>query len=441
MIILSSGSTFVEDQKQTASIGEYRMSTFVIKEYIGDDFLLYNTVNGYLLYFYDEVDFMQSISSLIKMWFYVKVDFDEFVWINDMRYNKTICEKDCNISRYTIFTTLNCNARCFYCYEKQQPHLTMSKKTAIDVADYIISNANGANQLIRWFGGEPLFNYDAIDIICQKLKDNNIRFRSRMITNGVLFDKELINRALNLWNLRKVQITLDGTKDVYQRYKRFVDSKGNEFETVLNNIEQLAESGVPVNIRLNQDVNNTENLFQLVELILEKFGHNKLIKVYNSLLYTKNMDKKLLLERYENFLILQDLLIRKKIYPSIRLGKIFKSIHCMADNDKAITILPFGSIGKCEHYTDKYIVGTIYDRRIDKDNIDIWKEKSKVFKECFSCPIYPQCVRISMCPEEKEYCSLLQSENKIYLIKLAMRKLYKKFVSSCNNLQNSSGIR
>ena len=263
MIILSSGSTFVEDQKQTASIGEYRMSTFVIKEYIGDDFLLYNTVNGYLLYFYDEVDFMQSISSLIKMWFYVKVDFDEFVWINDMRYNKTICEKDCNISRYTIFTTLNCNARCFYCYEKQQPHLTMSKKTAIDVADYIISNANGANQLIRWFGGEPLFNYDAIDIICQKLKDNNIRFRSRMITNGVLFDKELINRALNLWNLRKVQITLDGTKDVYQRYKRFVDSKGNEFETVLNNIEQLAESGVPVNIRLNQDVNNTENLFEI----------------------------------------------------------------------------------------------------------------------------------------------------------------------------------
>ena len=306
----------------------------------------------------------------------------------------------------------------------------MSEDTAYDVANYIISNSCSKNQILRWFGGEPLLNVKAINIISKQLQEYKINFRSRMITNGVLFNEKLVKNAINLWNLKKVQITLDGTKDVYQNSKSFKNSKGDEFDKVIRNIEYLIDSKINVNIRLNQDLYNTNDLFSLVDFFTQRIGCSKYLRIYNSLLYDSQNTQEIEGKRYEEFLLLQSVLINRGFYPLRPLSGVIKTVHCMADSDNAVTITPLGEIGKCEHYINEYMIGSIYDKKINLDVQNNWKKTLKEHDKCFSCPLYPQCLRIIMCPEEKEFCSLVQCENKIYLIKLVMKKIYKRFVNN-----------
>ena len=94
---------------------------------------------------------------------------------------------------FTILTTTKCNARCFYCYEmksKNKHHMT--PETALKAANYIASVApKGKTINLNWFGGEPLFNMKAIDIITQRIRDLGVNFMTSFTTNGYLFDKDL----------------------------------------------------------------------------------------------------------------------------------------------------------------------------------------------------------------------------------------------------------
>ena len=99
----------------------------------------------------------------------------------------------------------------------------------------------------------------------------------------------------------------------------------------------------------------------------------------------------------------------------------------MADNDSSVLITPKGDIGKCEHFTSQHLIGSIYDTKLDYSEILRWKEQYQPTNKCFECPLYPQCIRIKMCPVEREMCSWDQCENKIELIKMALVKKYESF--------------
>ncbi|MBP3801509.1 MAG: 4Fe-4S cluster-binding domain-containing protein [Clostridia bacterium] len=65
-----------------------------------------------------------------------------------------------------IFTTLGCNANCYYCYENnlRNNKYKMSKETADKIISLLIKN-NKKKISIGWFGGEPLYNEEIIDYI------------------------------------------------------------------------------------------------------------------------------------------------------------------------------------------------------------------------------------------------------------------------------------
>jgi radical SAM protein with 4Fe4S-binding SPASM domain len=380
-----------------------------------------------LVYLENTDNIQELLPTLIELKDYIPVDFDEIAMVDKMRLNaKQKSSK--KINSYTIFTTLDCNARCFYCYEKGTPHISMSEKTANSIADFIIRNSQGHLQEIRWFGGEPLVNEKVIDIITEKLNLNKVKFNSRMISNGLLFNKENIIKAKNEWHLTKVQITLDGTKEVYQRSKSFIGAKGNEFERVLNNIDDLLYAQIPVSIRLNQDLHNTEDLIILVDYLTMRFNKKKGLTIYNYLLFknTDGVSTNTPEARYEAFLKLQDIIEQKGMSGNKRLSTKFKIIHCMADSSRAITITPNGRIGKCEHYPNDYLIGSIYTEVFNEDIVNKWKETYASTAKCKSCVIYPQCVRIKMCPVSNEECSLTECENKIRLIRNSVIRRYKK---------------
>lgn len=408
-------------------INSYRLNKFVVAAQTQNGWALYNTATGDVIAIDKEVGISSRLDELIEKNFYVPIAFDEIGWVDERRYAKRkFSSKSKSPKSFTIFTTTNCNARCYYCYEKGQAQVNMSESTAHDVAEYI-AKVNRDNPIkIRWFGGEPLMNIKAIDIISSEMTDKGIEFMSSMISNGLLFSDAVISQAKDVWHLRRVQITLDGTRDVYQRSKAYKDSKGDEFERVIDNIGKLLEANISVSIRLNQSLENTTDLLELVDYLSNRFIGKKGISVYNMFLYSGKETYDAVSEKlkYEKFILLQKKLQECGLNRGNPLKAKFRTFHCMADSYASVLITPKGEIGTCEHYSDEHFIGSIYSPKLDYPEIAKWKETHKPTQKCFDCPLYPQCIRIKLCPEERDHCTVYECENRIELIKRALVQRY-----------------
>ena len=66
--------------------------------------------------------------------------------------------------------------------------------------NYIKKSAKDNSVTLRWFGGEPLCNSRAIDIICSELRKQGVVFTSSMVTNGYLFDVEAVQKDKKNWS-------------------------------------------------------------------------------------------------------------------------------------------------------------------------------------------------------------------------------------------------
>lgn len=408
-------------------ISGYRLNKFVVEVDMHDGRLLYNTTTGGIVFIQSEDDLYESLDKLVELYYYVPISFDEVKWVDELRAEKGSAS-GC-VNGFTILTTTDCNARCFYCYEKGLSRVTMADNMARDVADYITKVSLNTAVNLRWFGGEPLLNYNAIDIICSALNENGVKFKSIMISNGLLFTDSIIKKASDLWKIKKVQITLDGTKSVYQKVKSYKGADGKEFDRVIDNISKLAEANIRVSIRLNQEFYNTADLLELIDFLSIRFRGNKRVSVYNNWLYGDNDENVTPIgtKKQEEFKRLQDKIIESGLFHKYPLEKKIRLLHCMADNDSSVLITPDGNIGKCEHYTDQNLIGSIYSTKIDNSELVSWKEQYQPTHKCFDCPLYPQCVRIKKCPVERETCSWEQCENKIELIKMALVKKYESY--------------
>ena len=156
----------------------------------------------------------------------------------------------------------------------------MTKETALKVAEYINYKSPANPISLHWFGGEPLFNMKAIDIITGYLRDNGRTFKSTITTNGYLFDSKIISKAKHSWGLTEVQITLDGTETIYNKTKNFIYKNTNAFKTVFKNIGLLLNAGIRVMIRLNVSDENKEDLYELVNQLYDAFGVTSGLEIY-----------------------------------------------------------------------------------------------------------------------------------------------------------------
>lgn len=411
-----------------SNTGTFQMSKYVLRLKVNEGHLLYNVLSRALYFFSNEEDETTEFETLIKHWFYVPKDFNELDWVDFLRNkrDRRDSSKPLSIQGYTILTTMDCNARCFYCYEKGRPRISMTEKTASDLADYIIANANGESVDLSWFGGEPLYNNKVIDIICDKLTSSNVEYVSSMISNGLLFSEEIVKRAVEKWKLKRVQITLDGTKEIYLKSKSFVNSDGSEFDKVLDNIELLQNHNIKVTIRLNQDIYNTEDLLQLVDFLKERFPNTKLLSVYNNLLFSK--DNQFSKEQEDCYNKLKDQILCSKLSPKSKLINAPKVHSCMADNPKSRVITPDGKIGKCEHYSSENLIGSIYEENVNEEMLAKWSEKIERQEECYTCSLYPICTRIKMCPNERVKCTEFDRNDKLSDLKQAILYTYYEYL-------------
>ena len=402
------------EQKVQAG-ANYRLMTFVVQAAIDDGLLLLHnmTKEMVLLSQEEQVVFEQSptdLPELISHWFLVPEEHDDCQLSLQLRNVARLMEpKQTNITGYTVMTTSDCNARCFYCYELGQARRPMTEQTAQQVAEYIIKHSGGEEVSIGWFGGEPLFNKPVINHIANRLKEAGVKYSSTMTSNGFLLDAETVKEAHDLWNLKNVQITIDGTEQTYNRVKAFIYKGVNAYETVMQNIGHLLAADIAVTIRMNIDMHNADDLERLAEELHERFKDDKHLSAYLHLLFEDNAkrvgacndDKRRLL--MEKMRLIEDKLEGWGLFRRHTYEPMIKTGYCMADNDGSVVIQPDGYITKCEHYTDSHHVGHINQDGFDAEKIAYFKEKGTMVKEfCRKCVKYPDCMFLLSCPNFEE---------------------------------------
>ena len=291
-----------------------------------------------------------------------------------------------------ITTTLKCNARCYYCYEKGVKHSDLSAIQTQAILQFIKSNLRKEDMLaLTWFGGEPLLNTKAFDDITESLKSLGIKFSSYIITNGSLITKKLVTEKFKHWNVHDVQITLDGTAKTYEKRKAYVNQRTGIFNRILKKIATVANAGITVHIRLNIDRENMNEIFELMELLEENFGNMPEVSWYPAFLTEVGND----LTKEEKIQFIKNLFIKLKnpikINAARRMHSIPKSIACMRNDPKSVTVDVFGNIYTCEHLVGKKSesIGTLknFDAKVNKERI-----KYKLRSECKKCVFLPKCM-------------------------------------------------
>lgn len=349
---------------------------------------------------------------------------------------------------YTVFSTTECNARCFYCYEKGTPMKRMKPQMAREVAQFIEKNyrINKGHVKIGWFGGEPLYNIEAIDIISNYLNEHNVPFESSMISNGYLFTPEVQLRAKKQWHLDHVQITLDGQEDRYNRVKNFIYNKEEEpspYKRVVNNILAADKNGIGISIRVNVDLHNANELIQLADEIKSRItdGDSKII-MYSHVLFEQSVH--LNGEHREAIIAQSQLRLMQHLAKKGLSG--FKSVNinfeprlnwCMCDNQHSITILPEGKIGKCEHWTNSNtftdIQGSFYDQEMYDKHFQPYPRQ----EACMDCPLMPLCIRLKMC-QNPDTCSPYERKTEIFENKAKMLTAYKSYRSNGKQMKEAA---
>ena len=395
--------------REKAPVAGCRMLHYCISTPVEEGMLLFNMLTRELLLLTEE-EYAGALELpyLRKQWFVVPEETNDKQLVGLVRWIQSTMTKESKaITGYTILTTTDCNARCFYCYELGRSRIPMSEETALKTAAFIKKNCGGKEVRIGWFGGEPLYNTRAIDLICDTLRSEGVSFRSSMISNGYLFDDEMVAKAADRWNLERVQITLDGTEAVYNRCKAFIYKEGSAYQVVTGNIARLLDKGIHVGVRMNMDFHNAEDLMQLSDELARLFKGKTGLTAYPHLIFDDKTawDQRYSLEKwtrlYEAMHRLEDKLISLGIYSLMepRLRKDLPQHHCMADDGSMIVITPDGSLGVCEHFSESELIGHIDSPERNKAVIASFRQRCDEIPECATCFFYPQCHGLKKCPD------------------------------------------
>ena len=243
--------------------------------------LVYNALSGKFLIIKNKFldinsDAISSLNSLNNVLYQNLIDagvliddnIDEIKILNNRIINSENNDKDYILH---INPTLDCNLRCWYCYEKHITGSKMSRTVLSAIKKFITREINANSKLetfhLGFFGGEPLLYYKEtvlplISHASKTCKDNNIKFSLHFTSNGTILNSDIIE-LLSQYNCG-FQITIDGDKK-YHNNTRFFIGGADSFDLIINNIIELAKKNISVIVRINYTAQNIKSIYNLIE--------------------------------------------------------------------------------------------------------------------------------------------------------------------------------
>lgn len=388
---------FLTQQTKKTRRNQYKCSEYNYCANIDDKYIIYNTLYNSLVRM-NNMEYLKYLGSIeceddlknefIENGLWIENNLDEFkIYLEYANFFTRSIDRPLNL---TIATTLKCNARCNYCYEKGVKQYDIKKGIEESIINFI-KNKNKKYVNINWFGGEPLMNMEFMDTLSKRLKNENIIFTSYIITNGSLINDYIINEKLKLWNVNNIQITIDGTKEEYERRKNYYDPQIGEYYNILLNIKKLAEKGINLHLRINIDKNNVNDILELIKELDSIFGKYDNVVFYPAFITGTNNS----ISEENKFYIVRKMLENinnpKKLTTGNKLYSSPKLHACMNNDPNSFSIDIEGNIYTCEHNLGKpkYAIGTIEDGLFDTDRRIV---QTMPRDECCKCVFLPKCM-------------------------------------------------
>lgn len=193
---------------------------------------------------------------LVEKGFLVENAEDELQKVKDL---VSLIDNDESVFQLHINPTMNCNFKCWYCYETHIKDSKMDISTIDSTVRFVKGILTSRKDTLKffsldWFGGEPLLYFKRVVLpilkevhaLCASL---GIEMASGVTTNGLLINSEVI-QAAKLFNLSFFQITLDGHRDRHD-VVRFMSEGRGSYDAIIKNIKLLAANSIKVLIRIN----------------------------------------------------------------------------------------------------------------------------------------------------------------------------------------------
>ena len=179
-------------------------------------------------------------------------------------------------------------------------------------------------------------------------------------------------------------------------------------------------------------MHNAENLSELAEELHREFSNPKGISVYLYALFEEVKGSKAIHDdekRKYVFDRISDIEARLKDYGFIKPHRLSRQVRinrCMADYDQSVLIVPNGSIGKCEHYSEDHFIGHIENEDRDTEMVEKFRETRDEIDACATCFNYPDCVWLKIC-QDNPNCYQEERDHKLHQLRQSMIRAFDKF--------------
>ena len=398
----------------------YKASRYnIILEKVGNRKFVFNTVSSAGAYIEKPLDNEtinnelsdKDIDILLNNHFIVPSETDEEA-IELKKTQEALYGNSFESQLFVIAPTLECNANCEYCFEKdKRVHSNMSADNRDRILEFITNRISThketKNVSVSFFGGEPTLRVDLVDYMSSVVQNhcvgNNIDYNARIITNGILMTSENCKRFRDA-GIHMCQITIDGMAKTWAQKKQLPESL---FYSVIENIKNAVDSGLRVSVKVNVDNSNKSEIPQLMRLLLQEKELNGKIRIIPAKIKKWNdapLDNYMTDAEYFNALLSYRALALENNWHHSFDTTLFggRSASCGMVRNSAIGIRYDGQLYRCEHcFACDIIDGQpaavgdievgLYDNEIDKSFRCETTPSNCGINSCVECEYYPLC--------------------------------------------------
>lgn len=341
----------------------------------------------------------EVFKSLLDIGALVNLDRDELQEV--IQKSKDIDNAD-DSYRLIINPTMNCNFKCWYCYES---HIEGSKMNNSNIGkicklidNILLNNKNLKTFDLSFFGGEPLMYYSKssvpiIDYYRSKYSDHkDIEFTISFTSNGYLLNDRILNHLLEGNEAKHFQITLDGGREEHNKV-RVAKKSGGSYDKILSAVKTLIENDIEVLLRINYTSETLASTSEIVNDISDFSNeHRKNLRISYHRVWQDSGDEMNVEKTSKQ--IKSDF---KNANFVVSDSEVLDNLNnpCYADKKNEAVINYNGDVYKCtaRDFSESNKYGEILDDGTINwnDKIETWENIKIQSKACQNCRILPIC--------------------------------------------------
>jgi uncharacterized protein len=301
-----------------------------------------------------------------------------------------------------VVLNLDCNLACAYCYEGAiRGNRYMSPETADTLVKMIERDhiPRGGKISLDFYGGEALLSIGLIRKISRRLtkaaQQTGSVFSFNLVTNGTLLTRPVARELAGL-GLKGVKVTLDGPREIHDRFRPYISGLGT-FAPIIRNLKAVWDI-VDAQIGGNYSIDTYREFPRLLDhLLAEGLTPDRVRKIKFDPIIKGS--EKLPLPDYkggcdtsnEPWLMEAGIFLREEILKRGYNTPRVIPAACMIESANDLVVNYDGAIYKCPAFLGRgeMKIGDLRHGTTDfreSHNLDSWKKQ-----ECLDCAYLPLC--------------------------------------------------